>query len=108
MGNSKNHATPSARTVFHKVGQNLYRLESSGAYYALFKRGGKQIRPLTGILGPKALVRVEPAPSYKAEMVPVFGTGIDGTGVPLVSRDPFYYAVHRLWTTTPILGPAAG
>ncbi len=30
--------------VFHKVGQNLYRLESSGTYYALFKRSGKQIR----------------------------------------------------------------
>src|ERR1017187_1506359 len=30
--------------VFHKVAQNLYRLESSGTYYALFKRSGKQIR----------------------------------------------------------------
>lgn len=30
--------------VFHKVGQNLYRHESSGGYYALFKRSGKQIR----------------------------------------------------------------
>ena len=30
--------------VFHKVAQNLYRLESSGRYYALFKRSGKQIR----------------------------------------------------------------
>lgn len=29
---------------FHKVAQNLYRLESSGTYYALFKRSGKQIR----------------------------------------------------------------
>jgi integrase len=33
-----------ARPVFNKVGQNLYRLESSGTYYALFKRAGKQIR----------------------------------------------------------------
>lgn len=33
-----------ARSVFHKVGQNLYRHESSGTYYALFKRAGKQIR----------------------------------------------------------------
>lgn len=32
------------QAVFHKVGQNLYRLESSGGYYALFKRAGKQIR----------------------------------------------------------------
>jgi len=26
----------------YKVAQNLYRLESSGIYYALFKRGSKQ------------------------------------------------------------------
>ena len=32
------------RAVFHKVAQNLYRLESSDIYYALFKRAGKQIR----------------------------------------------------------------
>lgn len=32
------------RSVFHKVAQNLYRLDSSGTYYALFKRSGKQIR----------------------------------------------------------------
>jgi integrase len=32
------------QAVFHKVAQNLYRLESSGTYYALFKRSGKQIR----------------------------------------------------------------
>jgi hypothetical protein len=37
---------PPARSVFHKVGQNLYRLESSETYYALFKRTGKQIRRL--------------------------------------------------------------
>ena len=36
--------TPATKPVFHKVGQNLYRLESSGKYYALLKRGGKQIR----------------------------------------------------------------
>ena len=35
---------PPGQAVFHKVGQNLYRLESSGTYYALFKRAGKQIR----------------------------------------------------------------
>jgi hypothetical protein len=32
------------KVVFRKVAQNLYRLESSGTYYALFKRAGKQIR----------------------------------------------------------------
>ena len=32
------------QAVFHKVAQNLYQLESSGTYYALFKRSGKQIR----------------------------------------------------------------
>jgi len=30
--------------VFHKVAETLYRLESSGGYYALLKRGGKQFR----------------------------------------------------------------
>jgi integrase len=30
--------------VFHNVGENLYRLESSGGYYALIKKGGKQFR----------------------------------------------------------------
>ena len=29
---------------FHRIGENLYRLKSTGTYYALFKRGGKQIR----------------------------------------------------------------
>jgi integrase len=41
---SSNHPEASAQAVFHKVAQNLYRLESSGVYYALFKRSGKQIR----------------------------------------------------------------
>ena len=30
--------------MFHKVAENLYRLESSGGYYALIKKGGKQFR----------------------------------------------------------------
>jgi hypothetical protein len=30
--------------VFHIVAENLYRLESSGGYYALVKKGGKQFR----------------------------------------------------------------
>ena len=29
---------------FRRVGENLYRLKSTDTYYALFKRGGKQIR----------------------------------------------------------------
>jgi integrase len=41
---STNHPEASDQAVFHKVGQNLYRLESSGTYYALVKRSGKQIR----------------------------------------------------------------
>jgi hypothetical protein len=38
--------TPSApqQTVFHKLAENLYRLESSGGHYALVKKGGKQFR----------------------------------------------------------------
>jgi len=34
----------SVQPVFNKVGEDLYRLESTGGYYALVKRGGKQIR----------------------------------------------------------------
>ena len=35
----------SARKVmFHRVAENLYRLETSGGYYALVKRGNKQFR----------------------------------------------------------------
>jgi len=41
----KNDPKPAAwRPVFHKVAENLYRLESSGGYYALVKKGGKQFR----------------------------------------------------------------
>jgi hypothetical protein len=36
--------TPAGQPVFHKVAENLYRLESSNGYYALMKRGGKQFR----------------------------------------------------------------
>ena len=36
--------TASLQPVFHKVAENLYRLESSGGYYALVKKGGKQFR----------------------------------------------------------------
>jgi hypothetical protein len=32
------------QAVFHKVAENPCRLDSSGTYYALFKRAGKQIR----------------------------------------------------------------
>ena len=37
-------ALAAQQPVFHKVAENLYRLESSGGYYALVKRGGKQFR----------------------------------------------------------------
>lgn len=39
-----NQPEPPSGLVFHKIAQNLYRLESSGTYYALFKRASKQIR----------------------------------------------------------------
>jgi hypothetical protein len=32
------------KVVFHRVAENLYRLETSGGYYALLKRGDKQYR----------------------------------------------------------------
>src|SRR6266581_8169901 len=35
---------PAGQSVFHKVAENLYRRESSGGYYALVKRAGKQFR----------------------------------------------------------------
>ena len=37
-------AKTARKVVFHLVGENLYRLESSGGYYALVKRGDKQYR----------------------------------------------------------------
>lgn len=36
--------TPARKIAFQKVGQNLYRLESTGGYYALLKRADKQFR----------------------------------------------------------------
>ena len=32
------------KVVFHRVAENLYRLDTSGGYYALVKRGNKQFR----------------------------------------------------------------
>ncbi len=40
----QNPSTPGPHPVFHKVAENLYQLASSGTYYALLKRGGKQFR----------------------------------------------------------------
>jgi len=40
----KNTTKPVEKPAFHKVAENLYRLESSNGYYALLKRGGKQFR----------------------------------------------------------------
>jgi integrase len=41
---AQNISKPAGQPVFHKVAENLYRLESSGGYYALIKKGGKQFR----------------------------------------------------------------
>jgi hypothetical protein len=41
---AQNTQEPAEQPVFHKVAENLYRLESSGAYYALIKKSGKQFR----------------------------------------------------------------
>src|SRR5438552_14689712 len=41
----ENTPKPAAgQPVFHKVAENLYRLESSGGYYALVKKADKQFR----------------------------------------------------------------
>jgi hypothetical protein len=37
-------ATSTRKVVFHRVAENLYRLENTGGYYALVKRGDKQFR----------------------------------------------------------------
>ena len=37
-------ASVARKVVMHWVAENLYRLESSGGYYALLKRGDKQFR----------------------------------------------------------------
>ena len=37
-------AQSARKTVFHRVAENLYRLEQTGGYYALLKRGDKQFR----------------------------------------------------------------
>ena len=42
--NVQNPSQPVGQPVFHKVAENLYRLESSGGYYALIKKSGKQFR----------------------------------------------------------------
>jgi len=42
--NAQNPSQPVGQPVFHKVAENLYRLESSGGYYALVKKSGKQFR----------------------------------------------------------------
>ena len=46
MQNSSGQEAKSARrnVVFHRVAENLYRLENTGWYYALLKRGDKQFR----------------------------------------------------------------
>jgi hypothetical protein len=41
---AQNTSKPAAPPAFHKVAENLYRLESSGGHYALIKRSGKQFR----------------------------------------------------------------
>jgi hypothetical protein len=40
----KNISQPVEKPAFHKVAENLYRLESSNGHYALLKHGGKQFR----------------------------------------------------------------
>ncbi|WP_157693844.1 hypothetical protein [Opitutus sp. GAS368] len=45
MENATGQGAKSARkVVFHRVAENLYRLENTGGYYALVKRGDKQFR----------------------------------------------------------------
>jgi integrase len=41
---AQGEAKRARKVVFHRVAENLYRLEQSGGYYALVKRGDKQFR----------------------------------------------------------------
>jgi hypothetical protein len=38
MKTNQKTSTPAGQPVFHKVAENLYRLESSGGYYAFVKK----------------------------------------------------------------------
>ena len=52
--------SPNASQVkkpFRKIGENLYRLKTSGTYYALLKRGGKQIRNSLGTKDKELAIR---------------------------------------------------
>ena len=42
LSNTLNQSGKPASPVFNKVGENLYRLESSGGYYGFLERAGKQ------------------------------------------------------------------
>ena len=44
MATQSETTTSQSTPVFHRVGENLYRHATSGTYYALVKRGGKQFR----------------------------------------------------------------
>ena len=44
VSNTLNPLGKPGALVFNKVGENLDRLESSGKYYGLLKRAGKQFR----------------------------------------------------------------
>ncbi len=44
VSNPESSKATQGASPFRKVGENLYRLKTSGTYYALLKRGGKQIR----------------------------------------------------------------
>ena len=40
----ESNQTGTSKTILHRVGENLYRHETTGGYYGLVKRGGKQFR----------------------------------------------------------------
>ena len=61
----------SVQATFLKVGQNLYRNESSDTYYGLMKRGGKQFR--TGLR--KWLDEIENINPATLTSSDVFGVG---------------------------------
>lgn len=136
-GTNKHPPQPFSGRVFHKVAQNLSRLESSGTYYARFKRGGKQIpsslKPLasvtpsamtnpnritpSGLLEPDAAERDLLAPAKTrdriGQIILRLSLAVSRQTIPAGSENPVradqFHQSHPLQVTmTPRLDPAQG
>ena len=57
VSNPESSTATQGASPFRKVGENLYRLKTSGTYYARLKRGGKQIRKSLGTKDKELAIR---------------------------------------------------